>query len=399
MEFYKRTWAAVDLNRISHNMDAIRAHIGDECKVMAVVKADAYGHGYRNVSLTLQERGADWFGVSNIDEALCLREAGITQPVLIFGPTPAELVHTLCRNHLTQTVYSPEYAYALNEHARRKDICVDVHIKIDTGMHRLGLNAARPEEALALVREIKAMPHLSAQGIFTHLAVADEDSEESVRFTNAQFDAFMQLLSQLAKQGISFPLRHCCNSAGMLRYPRMHLDMVRPGLALYGLYPAPCCKTGIELLPAMEIKSLVSMVKTIRAGDTVSYGRLYTANDTLKIATIPIGYADGYHRLMSNRGRMIVCGQYANVVGRVCMDQLMLDVTGIDGVCEGVPVTVFGRENGLTISVEELADTGGTVSYEIICLIGKRVPRIYIKDGVQTACVDHMRDGLPCNAF
>lgn len=395
MDFDKRTWAEVNLDNVAWNAGHIKDALGPGCRMMAVVKADAYGHGYRHVSLTLQEKGADWFGVSNIDEALCLRGAGITRPILIFGPTPGHLVRKLYENNITQTVYSREYASLLHGHAQKAGVTLDIHIKADTGMSRLGFDAYAPDAAQAIARAC-GLPRFNTTGIFTHFAVADEPGEDSVSFTKNQFEAFEELCSRLSGMGVDTGLRHCCNSAALMRYPHMRLDMVRPGLILYGLYPSDCCRDKLELRPAMEIKSLVSMVKDLKPGQSVSYGRLYTAASDMRVATVPIGYADGYRRLLSNKGRMITGGAYASVIGRVCMDQLMLDVTGIPGVEEGNPVTVVGEENGLFIGFDELAENCGTVSYEMICLIGKRVPRIYLTGGRVIASMDNMRDGGSC---
>jgi alanine racemase len=260
-------------------------------------------------------------------------------------------------------------------------------------MSRLGfvVDNGFAESSLAEIAEICRMPCFHAQGIFTHFAVADEENRESVAFTKAQFAKFQELVEKLEARGIPFAIRHCCNSAGTIRYPEMHLDMVRPGVILYGLDPSEDCAGKVDLQPVMELYSCVSMVKEIADGTTVSYGRLYTAHRPTKVATVPIGYADGYERELSNKARMLVRGQYAPVIGRVCMDQLMLDVTHIGGVVPGDLVTIVGEDGGSRLTFDEMASLSGTINYEKVCLIGKRVPRIYRQNGKDIGVVDYIR--------
>ena len=364
--FLKRTWAEIDLCALQHNWDYIRSRLSPGCRMMAVVKADAYGHGVQRVARVYDEAGAEWFAVSNLEEALQLRRLGLSQRILILSYTPPEAAAVLAEQNITTAVVSREHAEALNAAAEGLGVSLTVHVKVDTGMGRVGLR--RDEDILAVCR----LPRLYAEGIFTHFAMADTDDEA---YTFAQYEAFMAHIAAAEAAGVAFALRHCCNSAATLRYPSMHLDMVRPGIILYGCMPDG--RLDDHLQPAMTLKTAVSQVKTVAAGETVSYGRTYTAPEPRELATVSIGYADGYSRLLSNRAAMLVNGHRAPVVGNVCMDQTMLDVTGIDGVTAGQAVTVFGG----ALRVEELAALTGSISYELLCLVGKRVPRVFLKDG------------------
>ena len=382
-DFLKRTWAAIDLDAVRENYRAILDILAPGCRhAMAIVKADAYGHGAGPVSRALREAGADWFGVSNLDEALQIRKAGISQPILILGYTPAEEAARLSDFHIAQTVCNGEYGRELSRAAAAAGVKVRVHIKVDTGMSRLGFLCQREEELPRAAEEAQAvcrLPGLVPEGIFTHFASADE--EEGEAFTRRQFALFQGVIAALEKKGIRFSLRHCCTSAATLLYPEMHLDMVRPGLILYGLFPAPWLAGRLPLRPVMELKTVVSMVKRVPAGAVVSYGRTYTAGQETALATVPIGYADGYPRSLSNRACMLIGGCRAPVVGRVCMDQCMLDVSGLPEVREGQTVTVFGRDGEASLPVEEFAALSGTINYEAVCLIGKRVPRVFLSGG------------------
>ena len=378
-DFLKRTWATIDLDAIQQNCRAIIGSLSEGCRMMAIVKADAYGHGAAYVSRVLEEAGADWFGVSNLEEALQIRKAGITRPILILGYTPACEARRLAANDVTQTVCNEEYGWELSRAACDAGVQVRVHLKVDTGMSRIGFLCQREQELIKAADQAERvcrLPGLIPEGIFTHFASADE--EEGEAFTRLQFALFEGVIARLAERGIRFALKHCCNSAATLLYPEMHMDLVRPGLILYGLLPAPWLAGRLPLRPAMELKTAVSMVKEVPAGSVVSYGRTYTTQAATALATVPIGYADGYPRSFSNRASMLVNGRRAPVVGRVCMDQCMLDVTGIPEVREGMMVTVFGRDQGETLPVEEFAALSGTINYESI---GKRVPRVFLRDG------------------
>lgn len=379
-EFLKRTWAEIHLDRLQGNFQAIQASLAPGSQAMAVVKADGYGHGAAAAAKALRQAGAAWFGVSNLEEAVQLRRAGIDGDILILSFTPPEEAGRLAEFAVTQTVLSRPYAEELDAAAQAAGVRVRVHLKVDTGMSRVGFLYHREGDEAVLDDMAAAcrLPHLTAEGIFTHFASADE--EEDGGFTRRQFALFMDAVRRLEKRGVSFALRHCCNSAATLRYPEMHLDMVRPGIILYGLSPAPWMEGMLPLDPVMELKTTVSMIKDLPANTPVSYGRIYTTGEARRVATVPIGYADGYPRVLSNRADMLLAGRRVRVVGRVCMDQCMLDVTGLD-VRESMVATVFGRDGEAFLPVEELADHMGTINYEVVCQISKRVPRLFVRDG------------------
>lgn len=394
-DYLKRTWAEINLNHIADNVKAIQSLLRPGCQMMGVVKADAYGHGDKYAAGCLRRQGVSWFGVSNLEEALSLRRQGITENILIFGITPSSHAGTLACHNITQSVFSLEYAEKLSTAAARQGVEVPVHIKLDTGMGRIGFSTFDgPAQAAKSAGRVYSLPGLNPTGIFTHFSVADESADDSKQYTLNQFKQFEETCAELERQGFSCGLRHCCNSAAMLNYPQMHLDMVRPGNIIYGLYPSADClrERRIDLKPAMELKSMVSMVKDMGAGRAVSYGRTYKTPGPRVIATVPIGYADGYTRRLSNKARVLIHGQYAPQIGNVCMDQMMVDVTGIPQVREGDIVTLFGRQDGKSISVEELAELTGTINYEIVCVLGRRVPRIYIENGEKIAVVDYIRN-------
>ncbi len=337
----------------------------------SVVKADAYGHGAVEISRTIEDF-TDHFAVSNIDEAVQLRESGIRKPILILGYTPPSSMSLLAEYGVTQTVFSYDYGKILSAAARASGKDIKVHIKIDTGMNRLGFSAQNEEDlslSISQIRELHKEKGLDFEGIFTHFAVADETEKP---FTRIQFDRFMKCVSGLESENIVFRYRHAANSAAIINYPEMKLNMVRPGLILYGITTNRPDTLGLK--PVMELKTTVSFVHSLKKGDSVSYGQTYVAEKDMKIATLPIGYADGLFRALSRNLKVIINGREAPVIGRICMDQCMADVTGLDVRTED-EVTVFG--NGK--SVYDLSDAIDTIPYEIICDIGKRVPRIYIK--------------------
>ncbi len=373
-DFLKRTWAEISVEAVGHNCRAVQGLLAPHCRLMAVVKADGYGHGALPVARELLSAGANWLAVSNLDEALQLREGGITAPILILSYTPSEEAARLAAHRITQTVVGPEDALRLEQAAAAAGVTVDVHIKVDTAMSRVGFffhDEQRDKAVIDDIAAVCALPHLRAEGCFTHFSLADEQAGEAA--TRRQFALFTAVLDALQKRGITFALRHCCNSAATLRFPEMHLDMVRPGIVLYGLAPAPWMNTLLPLVPAMSLKTVVSLVKTVPAGTPVSYGGMFTTARKTTLATVPIGYGDGMFRAMSNRAHMVVGGKTAPLVGRVCMDQSLLDITDIAGVREGDIVTVFGQ----TPTAEEYAAAAGTIVYEAVCMVGKRVPRVY----------------------
>ena len=377
MEFLHRTWAEIDLDALVHNFDIIKKE-AEGAKVMAVVKADAYGHSVRIVAPILEQHGADFFAVSNIEEAITLRGCGITRPILILGYTPVSMAAQLYLNDIAQCVYSPEYAAALSERACADGVKIKVHIKLDTGMSRLGFDCR--DEKLSGIEDAIAAAKLKGfifEGIFTHFAVSDRTETSEDGFTDKQYSRFCNAVKQFEAVGLTPKYRHCCNSAAFCLDKDKHFDMCRPGIILYGLTPSSDLKLKEDFIPVMTVKSVVSMVKTIGKGDTVSYGKTFTAEKQMKIATVTAGYADGYPRLLSNKGYVLINGKRANIIGRVCMDQMSVDVTDIDEVKQGDEVILFGK----TLPVEELADMCGTINYEIICGISPRVPRITVAKG------------------
>lgn len=371
MEHTRRTWATVNLAAAKENIIKIRKIVGHSCALMSVVKADAYGHGASEIAKAIGDY-SDFFAVSNIDEAVQLRNAGINKPVLILGYTPPHSMNLLAEYGITQTVFSYEYGKTLSDAAKAIGTKITVHIKIDTGMNRLGFSAQNKEAFDNSVKEIKALSKeefLEFEGIFTHFAVADEPSNP---FTQTQFNRFCDCVSALEKEGIQFRFRHAANSAAIINFPEMKLNMARPGLILYGITTNRPDTIGLK--PVMELKTTVSFIHDFKKGDSVSYGQTYVAKRDMKIATLPIGYADGLFRSLSKNLNVVINGKNAPVIGRICMDQCMVDVTGLDVKTED-EVTIFGEGK----SVYELSDSIETIPYEIICDIGKRVPRVYIK--------------------
>ena len=382
-EFLRRTWAEIDLDALTENYHAIRSQVNGKAAMCCVVKADAYGHGAPTVARLYQQLGAEWFAVSNVEEAVQLRRSGIYRPILILGYTPPEMASILSRENVSQSVLSLEYARALSEQAQKAGCMVRCHMKVDTGMSRIGFfyqQQGRDEKSLEEIVTACGLPGIEPQGIFTHFAVADE-GEAGEAYTRQQYDCFTAAIAFCEERGIHFTVCHCCNSGAILDYPGFSLDMVRPGIIQYGLLPSGDMRHPLPLRPAMALRSVISHKKSIAAGTTVSYGRTFRAERDMVLATVPIGYADGYPRRLSGQADVLVNGRRAPIVGRICMDQMMIDVTGIEQVCPGQTVTLFGEDHGSVLPVEELAEKAGTIAYETICLIGKRVPRIYLRDG------------------
>ena len=372
MDFLHRTWAEIDISALVHNFKVIK-NTACGCKIMSVVKANAYGHSASVIAPKLQELGTDFFAVSNIDEALQLRKIGIIKPILILGYTPVEMAETLNENDISQCVYSSDYAKALSNEAKKSNIKLKIHIKLDTGMSRLGFNC-RTEELFEINDAINASKFdcFVLEGIFTHFASADRNKNDDDGFTDKQFERFTKALNLFKENGLNPIYKHCCNSAGLILDTKKQLDMSRPGIILYGLPPADDEPLKKDLIPVMTLKSVVSMVKEIAPEDTVSYGRTFKADKKMKIATVAAGYADGYPRALSSKGEVIINGQKAKILGRVCMDQMCVDVTHIKDVKMGDEVILFGKD----LPVTELATLCSTINYELVCGISPRVPRI-----------------------
>lgn len=376
-DILRRTWAEIDLDAVRQNYETVRRQLSPGCRCMAVVKADSYGHGAVPVATTLAAAGVDWFGVSSLEEALQLRDHGIANPILIFSYTPPSEAAQLAKHNITQAVISRDYAERLEAAAAEADVTVNVHIKLDTGMSRVGFLCQDIRTApLDAIAESCAMPHLNAEGIFTHFATADDSKCDTI--THRQFSLFTDVLERLKDRGIAFAIRHCCNSAAALRFPEMHLDMVRAGIVLYGAAPSAELKDRTPRHPAMVLKTVVSQIKHVPTGTYISYGHTYRTDRPTVLATLPIGYADGLLRAASGSFNVSVNGQLAPLVGRVCMDQCMIDVTDIPNVSEGMTVTVFGADG---VSVEDYAAGCDTIPYESLCLVSKRVSRLFYEHG------------------
>ena len=368
----KRTWAEIDLDRLDRNYRALRALTEPGCRFMGIIKANAYGHGAAAVARELEALGAEYLAVACLDEALELRAAGVRAPILILGLTPAEYAGALLEHHIAQTVEDLEGAAALSAAAVAAGKELTVHLKVDTGMSRLGIlcDEAHLDQAVETVRRAWALPGLRWEGIFTHFANADGDEAYTMR----QFTRFLDLLDRLAGEGIRFPLRHCASSAAVLNYPCTHLDMIRPGIVLYGHYPAPGMEHTCELEPVMSLKTRVMAVRDLPAGAPVSYGCTRVLDRDSRVAVLPVGYADGSFRLFSDALRVQVGGGLAPLLGRVCMDMCMVDVTDLPGVAPWDEVVLYGDQ----VPVEAGAELAGTIQYELLCDVSPRVPRVYL---------------------
>lgn len=373
----RRTWAEIDLDALAHNYHALRRHIGPGVRFLGVVKADAYGHGAVEVSRMLQQLGADYLAVSSSDEATELRANGVALPILILGHTPREQVPQLIRLGITQAVTCKAKALEYSQEAVACGGTLKIHIKVDTGMSRLGYlcDGVHFGGGVDGICEACALPGLEAEGIFTHFAVADEPDADSVAYTRRQFDLFCRVVEAVEQQrGCRFPLRHCANTGATAQYPEMHLDMVRPGLLLYGYGDfAPA----LGLRPVMTLKTTISTTKTYAPGTSVSYGRLFTTPRTTRMGVVPYGYADGFLRCLSDRCSLMTDKGPAPQRGRICMDMAMIDLTELPGVEVGDEVEIFGPRN----PVEQLAAQAGTIPYELTCAVSKRVPRVYLQNG------------------
>lgn len=369
-------WSEINLKAIAHNIKQLVGVTAPGTRFMAVVKANGYGHGAPQVASTALANGAGYLGVARAAEGETLRRAGIEAPVLVLGYTTPANYRSLLANNLTQTVYSLDAARELSAAASREGKKAVVHIKVDTGMGRLGFAC----DSGASVREIittALLPHLEVEGIFTHFAAADSVNKE---YTMMQWQKFRTLLDTLAGEGLAFRYRHAANSAAIIDLPETHLDMVRAGIAVYGIYPSGEVKTGrVALKPAMTVKASVAHVKRVPAGTGISYGVTHVTPAETVVATVPAGYADGYSRLLSSRGQVLVRGRRAPVIGRVCMDQFMVDAGHIPDVKPGDEVVLMGRQNGEEVSADEIAGQIGTIAYEVLCMVSARVPRYYIQ--------------------
>lgn len=386
MNFVKRTWAEISLDAIARNFNEIKNKVNKKSKICCVIKADGYGHGATELANIYEKLGADFFAVSNIDEGIEIRNSGSKLPIIILGYTPVDDAKRLCDYDISQAVFSLDYAKSLSDECVKQNRTCKIHIKVDTGMSRIGFMCQqfpRDDYSVKEILEACNLPNLNLEGMFTHFCVSDE-AEEGREFTQKQYQNFIHVKNAVRSNGINIKYVHCSNSGAIEDYPNTYCDMVRAGIILYGLSPSDKLYDKLELIPAMTLKTTVAYVKNLKKGSDISYGRTFTAPKDMKIATVPIGYADGYIRSNAKDGYMSVNGKKAKIVGRICMDQTMLDVTDIDGVKTGDEVIVFGTGKNGEPTADTIAKNTNTINYEVVCLVGKRVPRIYYKNGVIT---------------
>ena len=384
----RAAWAEVDLDALAHNMREIRRLARKDALVTAVIKADGYGHGAKKIAQTLLDNGADRFAIAVLDEGIELRNAGFEVPILILGFTDKERAEEIVSFNLEQAVYSWELAEAISKAAVKQNKTAKIHIKVDTGMGRIGLKTDR--DSVQLIKKISQLPNIVIEGIFTHFAVADALDKA---YTEEQYAKFTWICGELERENVRINVKHCGNSAAIIDLPEMHLNMVRAGIILYGLKPSDeVMLDKIELKQVMSLKVRISHVKEIEAGQSVSYGRKFIAEKKSKIASLPIGYADGYTRMLSGKAEALVKGRRVPVVGRICMDQCMVDVTGIGDVKVGDEAVLFGKQGEGFIHIDELAEKLDTINYEIVCMISRRVPRVYVKDGKIVDVLNYLTD-------
>lgn len=367
---HRHTWAEVDLDAIRYNFAQAKKLVGKNTSLLIVVKGNAYGHGILEVSRTLKDIGVNFLGVATLDEAIFLREKGINTPILILGSVLQHELEPAIENNITLTLCHIELAKAIDKIASKLNKIARVHIKVDTGMGRIGV---WHEEAFDFVNEVVKFTNIFVEGIYTHFSVAGRDKF----FTTYQIDSFLSLLEKLESSGIEIPLRHASNSIATVSLKKAHLNLVRPGIIIYGMYPKKSFSRRLNLKPALSLKTRIVFLKKTPAGRSISYGRTYITQKPTVIATLPIGYADGYGRILSNKAKVLVKGQRAPVVGKVTMDQTMIDVGHIEGVTLGDEVVLIGKQGDGEIRCEELSRIAGTIPYEIVCSITNRVPRIY----------------------
>ncbi|MDO4306336.1 MAG: alanine racemase [Eubacteriales bacterium] len=378
MKKYSRAKAVVSLDAIAHNFQEMKKNIAEGTQMIAVIKADGYGHGAVAIAHLVQDYDYIWgFATATAEEALQLRNAGVTKPILILGIVFEETFEELIRAEVRPAVCTLPMALRLSEEAVRLGKTVHIHLALDTGMTRIGF--ADTPESVEVIKKIAVLPNLEIEGMFTHFARADEyDISPAI----VQLERYLKFADMLEVAGVKIPVRHCSNSAGIIRIPEANLNIVRAGITIYGIYPSNEVERDVvRLEPAMELKSHISYVKEVGAGSAVSYGGTFITESPTRIATIPVGYADGYPRQLSNKGWVLIHGKRARILGRVCMDQFMVDVTEIPNAKAGDEVTLIGRDGEEFISIEEFGDLSGRFSYEFACEISKRVPRVYIRDG------------------
>ena len=386
MKTYSRVYAKIDLDAIAYNMEQMKQNIRPETKVMAVIKADGYGHGAVQIAEMMERWNYIWgFAVATLDEAVVLRTEGIQKPILVLGCVFPDQYMEMLKHEIRMNIYTEEMAESISRMAAREGKTAYMHIKLDTGMSRLGFGIN--EQSAETIKRISKMPNVNMEGIFTHFTKADEKDKS---FTKKQIQEFVWMTERLKEKNVRFTYEHCSNSAGIIDVPEANFDIVRAGISTYGLYPSEeVDKTNVKLKPALALKSHVGFVKEIERGTPVSYGGTFVAKEKMKIATIPVGYADGYPRSLSNKGYVLIRGKKAPILGRVCMDQFMVDVTQIEGVSFGDKVTMIGKDGNEILPVEVLSELSGRFNYEFVCDLGKRIPRVYVRDGKIAEQVDY----------
>lgn len=369
-----RVYAGINLSAVLHNLEEMHKNIDKNTKIVAVIKTDGYGHGALPIAKAIEEVPYLWgYAVATVDEAMSLIDDGRKKPILILGISFAEQFELIIRNDIRPCVCDFDTAKKLSEIAVSKDKICHIHIKIDTGMSRIGFQVN--EETANIIHKISQLPNVEIEGLFTHFANADETDKTR---TYEQMDLYQQMCQMLADRGVQIPIKHCSNSAGIVDIPEANMNMVRAGIILYGLWPSnEVNKRMVDLQPVMSLKSHISYIKDLEAGRKVSYGGVYVTPEKQRIATVPVGYGDGYARSLSDKGYVLVRGQKAPICGRICMDQFMIDVSHIDGVRVGDPVTLLGQDGAERITMEELGDLSERFNYEFACLITPRVPRVY----------------------
>ncbi len=383
----KRTWAEINLDALEHNIRRIREITNPDSQIMAVVKADAYGHGVSECAELLLENGADRLGVATLNEAIELRRLFYDVPILILGSSLESETDELVKNDITPNVYITDFAKALSASAVKLRKTVKVHVKLDTGMSRIGfpIHDGDNSEVIDEIIAISKLPMLEIEGIFSHFATSDEVGRE---YTDLQFKRFMSVCDELEKRGLKIPIKHICNSAGIMMYPEYHLDMVRPGVILYGMYPSnDVDKTKLDLKYVMSLKSIITYVKEIEPGRGVSYGKEYIADGAARIATVPIGYADGYLRSLADKAKIAVGEKLFPIAGRICMDQCMIDVSAVNNINRGDEALIFGDG---AVTVDDIAEWLGTINYEVTCMLGHRVPRKYKRGGKTVKVLEYL---------
>lgn len=372
---FRSVWAEINLDNLKFNMQQIRKKAKSK-DIIAVIKADAYGHGALDIAETLIDNGATSFAVAMVSEGIELRKGGFKCPIVILGYTSPGLIDDLLKYNIEQSVYTYEYAKIISEIAEKNNVQAKIHIAVDTGMGRIGF--LPNNKSAETIYNISKLPNIVLEGIFSHFATADEKNK---KYAYEQLNKFNLFYDRLSEKGIKINTRHIANSAAIMEMPESHFEAVRPGIILYGYYPSKeVLKENLDLKTVLSLKACISHIKKLPSGEYISYGRKYKTDKESIIATLPIGYADGYTRLLFNKAKVIINGTVAPIVGNICMDQCMVDVTNVKDVKLGDEVILLGEDGDLKINADTIADSLGTINYEILCMISKRVPRVYIKD-------------------